>query len=246
AALYPQYRAHRFLMGKADVPEVPYESGLPKNLKIRFEKTPVAVSAVLYGAMPGPGPARTVATRLVLYANLPVADIEVLCDKPLDAWPEAGWICLPLNLARPRFRLGKLGADLDPIKDITVENVNFRQMWVNTGVAVYDESGYGVGLSPLDSPLVSLGEPGSHKFESRYEPKAARVYLNLYNTHWHTNFASWTGGRLASRVRLWTFDKFDSESALYTPSMEARVPLRVAKSRTKPGHLPPTQPGLVL
>ena len=246
AALFPQYRAHRFIMAKADVPDVPYESGVPKDLKVHFEKTPVAVSAVLYGPMPGPGPARNVAIRLTLYADAPVADVEVLCDKPLDAWPEAGWVCLPLKLAAPRFRLGKLGGDLDPVKDLRVENVNYRELWINTGVAVYEASGYGVGMCPLDSPLVSLGEPGSHKFEPRYEPKAARVYVNLYNTHWQTNFSSWVGGRIASRVRLWTFDKFQAEPALYTPSMEARVPLRAAKSRHQPGPLPTQQAGLTL
>ena len=153
--------------------------------------------------MSGPGPSQTVATKLTLYAELPVADLEVLCDAPLEAWPHAGWICLPLKLDKPMFRLGKLGGDLDPVRDITVENVNYRQMWLNTGMAVYEASGFGVGLCPLDSPLVSLGEPGSHKLDARYEPKLARVYINLFNTQWQTNFSSWTGGRMASRVRLW-------------------------------------------
>jgi len=120
AAIYPQYQAHRFIMAKPDVPDVAYQSGVPANLKIHFEKTPVAVSAVVYGPMLGPGPARSVATKLTLYAGMPVADLEVLCDKPLDAWPEAGWICLPLNLAGAKFRLGRLGGDVDPLKDITV------------------------------------------------------------------------------------------------------------------------------
>ena len=245
-AIYPQYTAHRNIMAKGDLPESTYQSGLPKNLKLRFEESPIAVSGVMFGTLPGPGPAQTVAIRLTLYADLPVADLEVRCQKPLDAWPEAGWLCLPFKLAQPTFRLGKLGGDLDFAKDITVDWCNRRQLWLNTGVAVYEPSGYGVGVCPLDSPLVSLGEPGLHKAGATYQPQSARLFFNLYNNKWQTNFRSWTGGDIVSRVRLWTFDKFNSESALYTPAMEARVPLRLARSHQPAGHLPVSQAGLTL
>jgi len=86
--------------------------------------------------------------------------------------------------------------------------------------------GAGSASAPLDSPLVSPGEPGSHKFDARYEPTTARVFLNLFNNHWQTNFRNWTGGRITSRVRLWTFDQFESESALLTPAMGARAVAR--------------------
>jgi hypothetical protein len=215
-------------------------------LKIHFEKSLLSVSAVMFGTLPGPGPAQTVATRLTLYADLPVADLEARCQKPLDAWPEAGWLCLPFKLDQPAFRLGKLGGDLDFAKDITVDWSNRRQLWLNTGAAVYEPSGYGVGVCPLDSPLVSLGEPGLHKAGATYQPQTARLFFNLYNNKWQTNFRNWTGGDIVSRVRLWTFDKFNSESALYTPAMEARVPLRVARSHQPAGHLPVSQTGLTL
>ncbi len=51
---------------------------------------------------------------------------------------------------------------------------------------------------------------------------------------------------MSARVRIWTFDKFKSEPALYSPSMEMRVPLRVARSTCKPGMLPATQAGMAL
>jgi hypothetical protein len=47
-------------------------------------------------------------------------------------------------------------------------------------------------------------------------------------------------------VRLWAFDKFTPEAALFSPSMEARVPLRVGRSRSNPGSLPASAAGLVL
>jgi alpha-mannosidase len=117
---------------------------------------------------------------------------------------------------------------------------------LNTGGAVYEPSGYGVGVCPLDSPLVSLGEPGLYKTGATYQPKAARLYFNLYNNQWQTNFRNWTGGGIVSRVRLWTFNRFQSETALYTPAMEARVPLRVARSQQPAGHLPVSQASFIL
>ena len=85
-----------------------------------------------------------------------------------------------------------------------------------------------------------------HKAGATYQPKTPWLYFNLYNNEWQTNFRSWTGGNIVSRVRLWTFDKFQSEATLYTPAMEARVPLRVARSHQPPGQLPVSQAGLTL
>ncbi|MDD8026238.1 MAG: hypothetical protein PHI34_06980, partial [Acidobacteriota bacterium] len=117
------------------------------------------------------------------------------------------------------------------------------------GLAVYDgRSGAGVGVCPIDSPLISLGVPGLYKFDKRYAPEKPYVYVQLYNNQWRTNFAAWIGdgGRMTSRLRLWAFDKFATESALYTPAMEARVPLHVGRSRSKPGPLPASQTGIEL
>jgi hypothetical protein len=54
------------------------------------------------------------------------------------------------------------------------------------------------------------------------------------------------GRRMTSRVRLWSFDRYDPESSLYSPAMEARVPLAAARSTARPGPMPPSRAGLVL
>jgi alpha-mannosidase len=249
-SLYPNYRAHRFAFVAYDMPrDVPYASALPADMTLSVKKTAIDVTAVMTGVLPGPGQPQQVAIRITLPATMPVVDLTVDWEKQPDSWPEAGWICLPFKIDNPKFRLGRLGADLDPVKDLTVDESNFYNSWINTGVAVYDgNTGAGVGVCPIDSPLVSLGETGGYKFATRYEPKKPYVYLNLYNNHWRTNFAAWIGDgrRMSSRVRLWTFDKFASESALFTPAMEARVPLAVARSVCHPGKLPPAQAGIEL
>jgi len=249
AALYPQYGAHRFIMAKADMPkDSAYVSACPENMTLAVEKSSIDVSAVMTGVIAGPGLPQTVSIRLTLPAHQPVADLEVGWQKQPDGWSEAGWICLPFKIDNPKFRLGRLGADVDPVANVTIDNVNYHQSWVNTGVAVYDTNGAGISLCPMDSPMVSLGEPGVLNFDKRYEPKKAYVYLNLYNNIWQTNFRNWVGNgsRMSSRVRLWTFDKFQAEPSLYSPAMEARTPLCASRSDGKPGNLPASQPGLTL
>lgn len=250
ASLYGQYGAHKMIFSAYDIPaDSVYTSALPEQLRLSVRQTAIDVSAVMTGTIPGPGEPQRVSIRLTLSGLQPVADLEVSWKKQPDSWPEAGWICLPFQMANPRFRLGKAGADLDPITDCVVSNSNFHNSWVHTGGAVYDgQTGAGVGLCPLDTPHVSLGMPGEYQFAARYEPTKPYVYLNLYNNHWRTNFRAYIGEgqRMSARVRLWAFDHFDSESALFTPAMEARVPLVAARSLARPGRLPTTQAGVQL
>lgn len=244
------YSAHRKIFAAYDMPrDVPYASSLPGGMTLAVKKTAIDVSAVMTGTIPGPGQPQKVAIRLTLPAAIPVADLTVEWEKQPDSWPEAAWICLPFKIDNPQFRLGKLGGDVDPVKDAAVEYANHYNSWVNTGVAVYDgKTGAGVGVCPIDSPMVSLGQTGEYRFAARYEPNQPRVYINLYNNHWRTNFAAWIGDgrRMSSRVRLWTFEKYNPESALFTPAMEARVPLGVARSVCNAGKFPPSQRGVAL
>ncbi len=249
-SLYPQYEAHKFIFAAYDMPQdIEYSSALPEDMTLTLEKSPIDVKAVMTGTIPGPGQPQQITIALTLSGLMPVADLEVSWQKQPDTWPETAWICLPFKCDNPKFRLGRLGADADPVKDMVVDNANYHLWWIDTGVAVYDgESGTGIGICSDDAPLVSLGEPGEYKFDKRYEPEKPYIYLNLYNNHWRTNFPSWIGNgqRMSARVRIWTFDKFNSESALYTPAMEVRMPLLVACSKVKHGSLPVTQSGISL
>lgn len=249
-SLYPQYQAHRFAFVAYDMPQdVVYSSALPENMDLTVEKSSIDVKAVMTGTIPGPGQPQKISFSLTLSGINPTADLEVSWQKQPDTWPEAAWISLPFKCDNPKFRLGRLGADVDPVKDMKTDNANYHLWWVNNGVAVYNgNSGAGVGICSPDAPLVSLGEPGEYKFDKRYEPTKPYLYLNLYNNHWRTNFPAWIGNgqRMSARVRIWTFDKFTTESSLYTPAMETRVPLQVACSRVKNGKLPVTQQGISL
>ncbi|HEX7411785.1 MAG TPA: hypothetical protein VF298_06555 [Bacteroidales bacterium] len=249
-SLYPQYNAHKFCFAAYDMPQdVAYSSALPEGMTLTVEKSAIDVKAVMTGTIPGPGQPQKVTISLTLSGFTPTADLEVSWQKQPDSWPEAAWICLPFKCDNPKFRLGRLGADVDPVTDMVVDNANYHLWWVNNGVSIYNETtGAGFGICSQDAPLVSLGEPGEYKFDKRYEPEKPYIYLNLYNNHWRTNFPAWIGNgqRMNARVRIWTFDKFAIESSLYTPGMETRVPMQVACSKVKNGKLPVTQQGISL
>ena len=249
-SLYPQYNAHKFSFTAYDMPQdVPYSSALPEGMTLNIEELAIDVKAIMTGTIPGPGQPQEVSISLTLSGYMPDADLEVSWQKQPDTWPEAAWICLPFKCDKPKFRLGRVGADVDPVKDMVVDNANYHLFWVNNGVSIYNgETGAGIGICSQDAPLVSLGEPGEDKFDKRYEPEKPYIYINLYNNHWRTNFPSWIGNgqRMSARIRIWTYDKFDSESSLYTPAMETRVPLQAACSKEKNGKLPITQQGISL
>ncbi len=211
-------------------------------MTLRIVKSAVSVSAIMSTPATEKLP-HAVSITLTLYRDLPVADLDVAFEKKADGWPEAGWICLPLKVDPPTFRLGRLGSIIDAVAD-TIDGCNSHLLWLNSGMTVTDPSGAGIGLCPIDSPLVSLGEPGMMRYSRRFVPKQARVYVNLFNNQYHTNFRSWWGGSLSSRVRLWAFDKYDGGASLYQPGIEARTPLLAAESHGPAGALPVVQSGL--
>ncbi len=249
-SLYPQYNAHKLIFAAYDMPQDSvYRSALPENMKLTLERSAIDVKAILTGRLAGPGQSQQITMTLTLSGMRPVADLEVSWQKLPDTWPEAAWICLPFKIEDPVYRLGRLGADVDPAKDMITDNANYHLWWVNNGIAVYDGStGEGIGLCSPDVPLVSIGEPGEYKFDKKYLPEKPHIYLNLYNNHWRTNFPSWIGSgqRMSARVTIWAFDHFNTESSLYTPGIETRVPLQVSGSKVRNGRLPAQQSGITL
>jgi len=235
-------------LGKPTMPPataVPYQAASPVNFEVRYERTPVSVSAIMHA--PGGGKLHTaVTTRVTLYHSQPWVDLEVkVHDKPYEPWPEAGWLCLPFKLEDPAFRLGRLGGIVDPARDI-VPGCNFHQFALNGGMTVVDRSGAGVGLCAMDAPLVSLGEPGCWKYSRTFTPRKSRVFVNLFNNQWSTNFRLWNTGTWSSRVRLWAVDRPEVEPGLVTPAEETRFPLVAAVANGAAGKLPTSQAGLQL
>ena len=191
--------------GQPPSDQFPYQAASPKDFKLRFEETATSVNAIMEAAATGNLPAVT--TRLILYRDQPCADLEItLHDKPFEPWPEAGWLCLPLNVTAPQFRLGRLGSIIDPARDI-VTGANRHMFGINTGLSMTDDSGRGVGFCPIDYPLVSLDTPGCWRYSLDFVPRKPVAYVNLFNNQWNTNFRLWNRGTWTSSVRLWAVEQ---------------------------------------
>jgi hypothetical protein len=235
-------------LGKPSLPpasEVPYRAASPTNFTLRVQQDAISLSATLL-APASPGLSHGAQTKFILYRDFPFVDVEVTVqNKPFDPWPEAGWLCLPFKVDDAQFRLARLGAVIDPAKDI-VPGCNFDQISLNGGLTVTGSEGQGVGLCPLDSPLVSLGEPGGWKYSKEWTPRKGRVFVNLFNNQWTTNFRLWNSGTWTSRVRLWPVFGGDVAANLTTPSDEARSPLLAEIVDRPAGKLPARRAGLSL
>jgi hypothetical protein len=112
---------------------------------------------------------------------------------------------------------------VDPAKDF-VRGSNFDVFCLSRGMTVSDADGHGVGLCPIDAPLVSLGYPGIYRYAKEFTPREPVAFINLFNNAWGTNFQQWIGGSWQSRVRLWATGERGLEAELVTPGSEARSP----------------------
>lgn len=167
-------------------------------------------------------------------------------DKTPDPIPEGGWLCFPFAIQQPQFVLGRLGGPIDPAKDLVPGSNRFLGC-VSTGVAITGADQAGAGLCPLDSPLVSLDQPGLWKWSLDFIPKRPAVFVNLYNNMYNTNFRLWQEGSWSSRVSFWPLPKgSDAVEDLAEKAWEARLPLLATVSRGPAGTLPLSQTGLAL
>jgi alpha-mannosidase len=172
--------------------------------------------------------------------HAPLVDVDWrVTDKTPNKIPEGGWLCFPLAIEKPRFTVGRPGGPIDPATDI-VAGGNRHLMAVASGVTIAGADNIGTSICPIDSPDISLDQPGLWKFSMDFVPRKPAVFVNLYNNMWNTNFPLWVDGSWSERVRLWP------TADLVAPSWEARVPLLTAFADGPAGKLPVTQAGLTV
>lgn len=235
-------------LGKPTMPaaaDAPRRAVSPVHHTIRLEETGVGMTATVESGS-GMASGEGTATRWTLYRQLPCMDVEITVrNKPFDPWPEAGWLCLPFRVDDPQFRLARLGSVVDPASDF-VAGCNMDQIALNGGLTAIGPDGRGIGMVALDSPTVSLGEPRGWRYSKTWSSRKSRVYVNLFNNQWSTNFRLWNSGTWTSRVRLWPVSGPDLATGLIRPADEARAPLLAAVADGKGGRMDPTRSGLEL
>jgi hypothetical protein len=224
--------------------KAPYIAFTPDDWKIVVSHSAIADRATLT-SQATQGFAKKYTLTFTFPRNAAYVDVEwFVDDKTPDKQPEGGWLCFPFEVQEPKFTVGRLGGPIDPATDI-ISGSNKYLMAVNTGVSITRKDKSGVGLSPMDSPLIGLGEPGLWKFSLDHIPKIPSVFVNVYNNMWNTNFPLWQEGSWSERVRIWPIDKnTETVANLSEKSWEARVPLLIGTSDGEAGKLPVKNEGI--
>jgi hypothetical protein len=232
-------------LGRPNLTDGAYQMAKAVGAKTTFISNAASVGAIIQcgplGGMP-----HDVTLVITLYRNMPYVEfIWSINSKPAEPWPEAGWISFPFNMERPAFRLGRLGAVVDPATDF-VKGSNFDYCFLNTGMAVIDEAGRGFGLCSPDTPGISLDRPGLWRYSGSYVAQRPNVFVNLFNNQWSTNFTEWIEGSWSARMYVWAIDKCDNGESIVIPSEELRVPLAAVLAEGPAGTLPAVNSGLSL
>ena len=245
-AFHKAYGRGQYAWQKGNLPKnAVYAADTPPAWSIVTKHTDAA-DIVTLTATDAMGLAKGISLVFTFPCNQASIDVEWrVKEKTPDPIPEGGWLCFPFAVTEPNFLLGRLGGPIDPVKDIA-PGANRHYFSINTGVSVTDDRGIGMGICPIDSPCVSLGEPGLWKYSLDYLPKQATVFVNLYNNEWNTNFPEWIGGSWSSRVRLWPVGGGHLSEDLAVASWDARSPLIAVPVSDKKGKLPSEWTGLEL
>jgi alpha-mannosidase len=231
--------------GRPKLDDAPYKRVTGGKAKVTYSSDAVSAKAMMQFTKESGNP-HNYSISLGLYKNLPYLELNWFIDgKEAEPWPEAGWISFPFKVENPGFKVGRLGAVIDPAKDI-IKGSDFDFYLINNGVALNDKQMNGFGLSTPDAPGVSFDRPGLWKYTGNFIPKRANVFVNLFNNQWSTNFTEWIEGSWSVKMYLWSFQGYKNEQSLITPNEEFRAPLKATLLSAKPGTLPVSRTGVTL
>ena len=99
---------------------------------------------------------------------------------------EAVYFAFPVAAAPPEFSYEIQNGWVDPAHDL-LKGANSAWFTVQHWVKVASP-GVSVGLVPIDSPLVTLGDINRGAWPERFEPRSGTIFSYALNNYWHTNF----------------------------------------------------------
>lgn len=231
--------------GRPNLDETPYRVMNGGEAAVKYSSDNISVKAFLRFTQEMGNP-HNYSLSYTLYKDLPYIEINWFIDgKQAEPWPEAGWISFPFKVNNPQFRVGRLGAVIDPSKDI-IKGSNFDFYLINSGVALLDNQKNGFAVCTPDAVGISLDRPGLWRYSKYFIPEKPNVFVNLYNNQWSTNFTEWIEGSWSARIFIWSFQDYYNEWALISPSEEFRVPLKASIMSGNSGLLPAASEGILI
>jgi hypothetical protein len=164
--------------------------------------------------------------RVRLYHGLKRVDLHCELDKEETTAKEGVYIAFPfaLDVERGGLWLEYPDAITEPLKD---QHSSACRDWyaIQRWLAASDGQET-VVLSPLDSPLVTLGGPTASTWLRQLSLKRAHVFAYVMNNYWYTNYKASQGGRQVFRFSLTSaaggFSKRDAVARgweMYSPAV---------------------------
>lgn len=213
--------------------------------KVTYQNMGNAIRATVFGRLID-ADSQSYLVTYTLYENQPYVEVNWGVDgKKPNSLPEAGWLSFPFNIDKPQYRLYRIGGIVDPQTEF-VERTNSDFYFLNTSMTLFDADGKGIALNCPTSPGVSIDKPGLFQFSGKKKLTTGKVFVNLYNTQWGTNFTEWIEGSFSSKMYIWSYNNYDVEKSFITPSEETRVPLEGVFYEGNPGEQPLIQEGVSL
>jgi hypothetical protein len=140
--------------------------------------------------------------RVRLYRELKRVDLRCELEKEETTAKEAVYIAFPFacDVERGGLWLEYPDAITEPLKD---QHSSACRDWyaVQRWLAASDGEAT-VVLSPLDSPLVTLGGMTASTWPRQLSLNRAHVFAYVMNNYWHTNYKASQGGRQVFRFSL--------------------------------------------
>jgi hypothetical protein len=143
-----------------------------------------------------------VTLRIRLYHEVKRLDLSYELDKEETTAKEAVYIAFPFafDMQKGGLWLEYPDAITEPLKD---QHASACRDWysVQRWLAASDGKAT-VVLSPLDTPLVTLGDMTASTWPPQLSMKRAHVFAYVMNNYWHTNYKAQQGGKHTFRFSL--------------------------------------------
>ena len=138
------------------------------------------------------GNAKSIRVFYALFGNRLRIQVK-LSEKQATPMVEALHYVFDFNFQNPTYKINKVGSIVDPESDIAVGGNNILYCMENY-VDISDGEN-ALALLSHDAPLFSIGEQTLYKFSPIYKKRRdCKIYVNLANTMWGTNFPQWIEG----------------------------------------------------
>ena len=140
--------------------------------------------------------------RVRLYSGLKRLDLIYELDKTETTRKEAVYLAFPFALDTQRGGLWLEYPDeiTEPLKD---QHASACRDWYSVQRWLAESDGdTTIELSPLDTPLVTLGQMTASTWPRQLTLKRGHLFAYVMNNYWHTNYKAQQGGRFRFRFSL--------------------------------------------